>query len=107
MFFSSIYVLSSRWEGFGLVMIEAMAHGLPVIASDLPITRELLKDKDMAVLFETGNIAQLAGYMSYMADRTDWEWMENKAVEYADTFHIEKVCDSWNNLLKKVVYGTR
>lgn len=45
--------------------------------------------------------------MSYMADRTDWEWMGNKAVEYADTFHIEKVCDSWNNLLKKVVYGTR
>lgn len=67
----------------------------------------MLKDKDMAVLFETGNIAQLAGCMSYMADRTDWEWMENKAVEYADTFHIEKVCDSWNNLLKKVVYGTR
>jgi len=33
--------------------------------------------------------------------------MGNKAVEYADTFHIEKVCDSWNNLLKKVVYGTR
>lgn len=98
---SSMYVLSSRWEGFGLVMIEAMAHGLPVIASDLPITRELLKDKDMAVLFETGNIAQLAGCMSYMADRTDWEWMGNKAVEYADTFHIEKVCDSWNNLLKK------
>ena len=91
---SSMYVLSSRWEGFGLVMIEAMAHGLPVIASDLPITRELLKDKDMAVLFETGNIAQLAGCMSYMADRTDWEWMGNKAVEYADTFHIEKVCDS-------------
>ena len=102
-----VRVLSSRWEGFGLVMIEAMAHGLPVIASDLPITRELLKDKDMAVLFETGNIAQLAGCMSYMADRTDWEWMGNKAVEYADTFHIEKVCDSWNNLLKKVVYGTR
>ena len=94
---SSMYVLSSRWEGFGLVMIEAMAHGLPVIASDLPITRELLKDKDMAVLFETGNIGELAGCMSYMADRTDWEWMGNKAVEYADTFHIEKVCDSWNN----------
>lgn len=42
--------------------------------------------------------------MSYMADRTDWEWMENKAVEYADTFHIEKVCDSWNNLLKSSVW---
>ena len=104
---SSMYVLSSRWEGFSLVMIEAMAHGLPIIASDLPITRELLEDKGMATLFEKGNIAQLAGCMSYMADKADLAWMGNKAVEYADTFRIEKVCVSWNNLLKKVVYGTR
>ena len=33
--------------------------------------------------------------MSYMADRTDWEWMGNKAVEYADTFHIEKGAKHW------------
>lgn len=104
---SSIYVLSSRWEGFGLVMIEAMAHGLPVIASDLPITRELLKDKGMAILFEKGNISQLAGCMSYMADEADLVMMGGKALTYAGTFQIEKVCTSWNDLLKKVVYGTR
>lgn len=104
---SSIYVLSSRWEGFGLVMIEAMAHGVPVIASDLPITRELLKEKGVAVFFENGNITQLAECMSYMVDKADLALMGNKAVEYADLFYIEKVCASWNSLLKMVVDGTR
>ena len=104
---SSIYVLSSRWEGFGLVMIEAMAHGLPVIASDLPITRELLKGKGVAVLFENGNITQLAECMSYMVDKADLSLMGKTAVEYTDMFYMEKVCASWNNLLKIVLDGTR
>lgn len=103
----SMYVLSFCWEGFGLVMIEVMVYGLFVIVFDLLIMCELLKDKDMVVFFEIGNIVQLVGCMLYMVDWMDWEWMGNKVVEYVDIFYIEKVCDSWNNLLKKVVYGIR
>lgn len=104
---SSIYVLSSRWEGFGLVMLEAMAHGLPVIASDLPITRELLKDRGVAVFFEKENISQLVGCMEYMADEADLAMMGKKALAYAETFSIEKIGTNWNRLLKTVADGTR
>lgn len=43
------------------MLIEAMSHGLPVIASDVPVGKELLGDKSFGFLFENGNPASLAG----------------------------------------------
>lgn len=104
---ASIYVLSSRWEGFGLVLIEAMAHGLPIISSDLPVTRELLKDRGVAIFFEKENIQQLAECMEYMVKQINLELMGEKAYEYARKFNIDNVCMNWNKLLKETVDGTR
>ena len=57
---SAVYVLASRWEGMPLVLVEAMAHGLPVVASDIPICRELLAEKRLALLFKAGDVESLA-----------------------------------------------
>jgi glycosyltransferase involved in cell wall biosynthesis len=43
---SDVLLFPSRWEGLGSVLIEAMALELPVVASDLPVLRELLVDDD-------------------------------------------------------------
>lgn len=51
---ADIFVLSSKWEGFGLVAVEAMAAGLPVIVSDVPGLRDVVKDAG-GTLFEAGN----------------------------------------------------
>lgn len=95
---SSVYVLSSRWEGFGLVLLEAMSHGLPIIASDLPVTHELLDDRGVAVFFENGNISHLAECLRYMAEEADLAKMKEQALAYATTFSIDRTTEKWEEL---------
>jgi phosphatidyl-myo-inositol alpha-mannosyltransferase len=47
-------------ESFGYVLVEAMASGAPIVASDIDAFRQVLRDGDAGELFEVGNPAQLA-----------------------------------------------
>ncbi|MDJ0704394.1 MAG: glycosyltransferase [Leptolyngbyaceae cyanobacterium MO_188.B28] len=57
---ADVAVIPSRWEGFGLVAVEALSVGLPVIASDVPGLRELLSGCEAAVLVSEGDTTQIA-----------------------------------------------
>jgi glycosyltransferase involved in cell wall biosynthesis len=59
---ADIFVMPSLGpEGFGIVTMEAMAHGLPCIISDLDVHREITGDGTAAVLFRNGNAEDLRG----------------------------------------------
>lgn len=57
---SKVFILSSKFEGFGMVLIEALITGTKVISSDCPVgPREILKNGKYGELFEVGNIIEL------------------------------------------------
>ncbi|WP_455667826.1 glycosyltransferase [Phocaeicola sp.] len=96
---SSVYVLASRWEGMPLVLMEAMAYGLPVIASDVPIVQELLEGKEMAILFKKGDTCCLANCLEYMAQEADLSEMSDKAVAYAECFKMDRIIKQWEEII--------
>ncbi len=57
---ADIFISASRSETFGMVLLEAISFGLPIIASAIPATRESLKDNINAILYEPENIDALA-----------------------------------------------
>ena len=95
---AQVYVLSSRWEGFGLVLVEAMAHGLPVVSSDLPTSEELLGD--FGLYFENGNVEQLAERLKE-ATQIDWPKKSAEAIRIAQRFDISKIILQWKEILSE------
>jgi len=67
---SHVLVLPSTTEGFGIVLIEAMAAKTPVIATNIPAPRELLGNEDFGLLFEPRNVEELARKLKYLLENT-------------------------------------
>lgn len=95
---AQVYVLSSRWEGFGLVLVEAMAHGLPIISSDLPTSREILGE--FGLYFKNCDIKELSQRL-LEATHIDWQEKSKQALEIAHRFEIGPIIEQWNELIEK------
>ena len=95
---AQIYVLSSRWEGMPLVLVEAMSHGLPVVTSDLPVCKEILGD--FGLYFKNGNIQGMAQRLEE-ATKTDWHDKSKQAIEIAKKYDIKEIIEQWKALIER------
>lgn len=99
---SSLFVFSSRFEGFGMVLVEAMACGLPVVSFACPCgPRDIIKDGYDGLLVENGNVEALANSLSMlMNDETLRFSMSQEGQKNVQRFRIEQVAQQWNTIFK-------
>lgn len=95
---ASVYVLSSRWEGMPLVLVEAMSHGLPIIASDIPTCQEVLGD--FGLFFKNGDLQELAQRLED-ATHLDWQKKSDEAITIAQRFDINQIAGLWKQLIER------
>jgi glycosyltransferase involved in cell wall biosynthesis len=95
------FVLSSRWEGFGLVLVEAMACHLPIVATDSGGPREILDEGRLGFLVTPGESNCLASAMlKLMAlPETKRKIMSQAGRAYIEAnYSIEHIVDKWEEL---------
>lgn len=97
---SSIAVCSSRFEGFGMVIAEAMACGLPVVSFDCPWgPRAIIRDGEDGMLVENGNVEKLAETIILMIQHPEQrKTMADKAIENVQRFRIDQIAEKWKSL---------
>lgn len=99
---ASAYLLSSRWEGFPMVLTEAFEMGLPVVAYDITAVQPLVTEGVEGILAKSYDTKEFAEKMLKMAECSEEERvrMAGKAIEKADSLAIETIIGQWKTLLK-------
>ena len=102
---SSLFVFSSRFEGFGMVLIEAMACGLPVISYDCPCgPKDIVRHNEDGLLVPSGSIGSLAKAMGkMMCDVNLRQQMAKAAVKNVQRYKLDSVCQHWHSLFESIV----
>ncbi|MFD6986704.1 glycosyltransferase, partial [Streptomyces sp. NPDC059956] len=96
----SVFVLSSRGEGFPLAPMEAMATAVPCVAFDVaPGVREIITDGRDGLLASPGNTAELARQIGkLLADKELRDSMGEAARENIQRYSTDRIVSRWEGL---------
>ncbi len=101
---SSLFVCSSRFEGFGMVIVEAMACGLPVISFDCPWgPGSIISDGKDGVLVENANVEALADKIIQVLSANDYmRELAQNAIDKSDKYKLQSIMLKWKLLFESL-----
>lgn len=100
-------VLYSRFETFGCVVVEALASGLPVIVSDIPVMRELINEYENGLFAGLENASALADKMLWMMEHYSSFNTNKIASESAVNYSYDKIGKMFDDVFKSISSPTR
>lgn len=101
---SSIFALSSRYEGFGMVIIEAMACGVPPVSFACPCgPQDIIDNGKDGLLVENGDVEGLADKICYLIENDNVrKEMGRQARSSVERFKIEQIAQKWRELFESL-----
>ena len=102
---SSIYIMSSRYEGFPLVLLEAQSCGLPIVSFDCPHgPREIIKNKDNGFLCKNGDRLEMRErILELIESESKRKKIGKKAREDVKIFSKKNILNRWKEFFEENV----
>ena len=101
---ASFYIMSSRFEGFPMVLIEAQSQGLPIVSFDCPNgPSDIINNGVNGILVEDQNKDALYDGICYMIEHPDErKAMGKKALENVNQYSTVVICNMWQKLFDEI-----
>lgn len=99
---ASVFLCTSRWEGFGLVVAEAMECGLPVVSFQTDGPSEIIENGKNGYLVENGDMKAFADAVEVLMKQEELrKTFSQSAMERAKVFYPERIVEQWEMLIEK------
>lgn len=102
---SSILVFSSRFEGFGMVIVEAMECGIPVVSFDCPCgPKDIISNGVDGVLVPNGDVSQLSDTILWLINNPhEVRKMSLEAIKKSACYSMDVLSSQWKDLFESIM----